>query len=86
VLDVACGNGNATLAAARRFCTTTGVDYVPALVERAQAEGFAALAAAGRQALAADIARLVTDYNREQRGGGVAVPGEYLETVFERRR
>jgi SAM-dependent methyltransferase len=36
VLDVACGNGNAALAAARRFCTVTGVDYVPALLERAR--------------------------------------------------
>jgi ubiquinone/menaquinone biosynthesis C-methylase UbiE len=35
VLDVACGNGNATLAAARRFCKVTGTDYVPALLERA---------------------------------------------------
>lgn len=34
VLDVACGSGNATLAAARRFCDVTGVDYVPALLER----------------------------------------------------
>ncbi|MET0287810.1 MAG: class I SAM-dependent methyltransferase [Polyangiales bacterium] len=43
VLDVACGNGNATLAAARRFCETTGLDYVPGLLAkaraRAQAEG-----------------------------------------------
>jgi SAM-dependent methyltransferase len=43
VLDVACGNGNAALAAARRFCQVTGIDYVPALLERArqraQAEG-----------------------------------------------
>ena len=223
VLDVACGNGNATLAAARRFCDTTGIDYVPALLERArlraQAEGlsaelleadaehlpfadasfdavlstfgvmftadharaarellrvckiggtialaswtpegfigellrtvgrhvppppsapsalrwgsahglcelfgeqvvmarverkpfvfrylsadhfvevfrryygptykaFAALDAAGQQALAADIMQLVGDHNREQRGA-VAVPAEYLETVFERRR
>ena len=36
VLDVACGNGTATLAAARRFCRTTGIDYVPALVARAE--------------------------------------------------
>jgi ubiquinone/menaquinone biosynthesis C-methylase UbiE len=35
VLDVACGNGNASLAAARRFCAVTGIDYVPALLERA---------------------------------------------------
>jgi SAM-dependent methyltransferase len=46
VLDVACGSGNASLAAARRFCQVTGVDYVPALLERArqraQAEGLEA--------------------------------------------
>jgi ubiquinone/menaquinone biosynthesis C-methylase UbiE len=35
VLDVACGNGNASLAAARRFCAVTGIDYVPALLARA---------------------------------------------------
>ena len=34
VLDVACGNGNASLAAGRRFCTVVGVDYVPSLLER----------------------------------------------------
>jgi SAM-dependent methyltransferase len=43
VLDVAAGNGNATLAAARRWCEVTSTDYVPALLEagqrRAQAEG-----------------------------------------------
>jgi ubiquinone/menaquinone biosynthesis C-methylase UbiE len=42
VLDVAAGNGNASLAAARRFCRVTAVDYVPALLaragERAQAD------------------------------------------------
>jgi SAM-dependent methyltransferase len=40
VLDVAAGNGNATLAAARRFCEVTSTDYVPALLEsgRARAE------------------------------------------------
>lgn len=42
VLDVACGNGNATLAAGRRFCRTIGLDYVPELLargrERAAAE------------------------------------------------
>jgi SAM-dependent methyltransferase len=43
VLDVAAGNGNATLAAARRFAEVTSTDYVPALLEkgaqRAVAEG-----------------------------------------------
>ncbi len=33
VLDVAAGNGNATLAAARRGCRVTSTDYVPALLE-----------------------------------------------------
>lgn len=35
VLDVAAGNGNASLAAARRGCIVTSSDYVPALLERA---------------------------------------------------
>ena len=34
VLDVAAGNGNASLAAARRFCQVTSTDYVPALLEK----------------------------------------------------
>ena len=37
VLDVAAGNGNATLAAARRWCDVTSTDYVPALLERGRA-------------------------------------------------
>jgi ubiquinone/menaquinone biosynthesis C-methylase UbiE len=43
VLDVAAGNGNATLAAARRGCQVTSTDYVSMLLdrgaERARAEG-----------------------------------------------
>jgi SAM-dependent methyltransferase len=46
VLDVACGSGNAALAAARRCCRVVGVDGRPALLERArrraQAEGLEA--------------------------------------------
>src|SRR5262249_55915622 len=34
VLDVAAGNGNVTLAAARRWCEVTSTDYVPELLER----------------------------------------------------
>lgn len=41
VLDVACGNGNAALAAARRFARVTGVDFVPALLEKARARSAA---------------------------------------------
>jgi ubiquinone/menaquinone biosynthesis C-methylase UbiE len=48
VLDVATGNGNAALAAARRFTEVVGVDYVPALLER------------GRQRAAAE--RLPVDF------------------------
>lgn len=43
VIDVAAGNGNATLAAARRGCKVTATDYVPELLEgtraRAASEG-----------------------------------------------
>src|SRR3954462_1961489 len=43
VLDVAAGNGNASLAAARRFGEVTSTDYVPELLvqgaRRAEAEG-----------------------------------------------
>jgi SAM-dependent methyltransferase len=43
VLDVAAGNGMASLAAARRWCRVTSTDYVPALLQngraRAEAEG-----------------------------------------------
>jgi ubiquinone/menaquinone biosynthesis C-methylase UbiE len=45
VLDVAAGNGNASLAAARRFAEVTSTDYVPELLEqgrrRAYADGLA---------------------------------------------
>jgi SAM-dependent methyltransferase len=45
VLDVASGNGNTSLAAARRFGEVVGIDYVPMLLdegrERARAEGLA---------------------------------------------
>ena len=43
-LDVAAGNGNLTMAAARRFCEVTSTDYVEALLarsgDRAHANGF----------------------------------------------
>ena len=43
VLDVATGTGHVAIATARAFCPTTGIDYVPSLVNtaarRAEAEG-----------------------------------------------
>ncbi len=41
VLDVAAGNGNATLAAARRWCDVMSTDYVPSLLERGKARATA---------------------------------------------
>ena len=41
VLDVAAGNGNATLAAARRWCQVVSTDYVPSLLERGRARATA---------------------------------------------
>jgi len=52
VLDVAAGNGNATLAFARRWCDVTSTDYVEALLERGMARA---------KAEALDIAFQVAD-------------------------
>jgi SAM-dependent methyltransferase len=41
VLDVAAGNGNISLAAARRWCDVTSTDYVPALLARGKARAAA---------------------------------------------
>jgi SAM-dependent methyltransferase len=41
VLDVAAGNGMASIAAARRWCEVTSTDYVPALLERGAARAAA---------------------------------------------
>jgi SAM-dependent methyltransferase len=41
VLDVAAGNGNVTLAAARRWCEVVSTDYVPALLERGRERALA---------------------------------------------
>ncbi len=51
VLDVAAGNGNASLAAARRGCEVVAIDYVPSLLElldaRAAAEGLSVTSQVG---------------------------------------
>jgi ubiquinone/menaquinone biosynthesis C-methylase UbiE len=41
LLDVAAGNGNAALAAARRWCDVVATDYVPALLARARERAIA---------------------------------------------
>jgi ubiquinone/menaquinone biosynthesis C-methylase UbiE len=41
VIDIAAGNGNATLAAARRFANVTSTDYVPALLDKGRARATA---------------------------------------------
>jgi ubiquinone/menaquinone biosynthesis C-methylase UbiE len=41
VLDVAAGNGNVSLAAARRWCDVVSTDYVPSLLERGRARATA---------------------------------------------
>jgi len=41
VLDVAAGNGNASLAAGRRWCEVVATDYVPALLDRARERAMA---------------------------------------------
>jgi ubiquinone/menaquinone biosynthesis C-methylase UbiE len=51
VLDVAAGNGNVALAAARRWCDVVATDYVPALLDRARERaGAERLAIAFREA------------------------------------
>ena len=60
VLDVAAGNGNVSLAAARRWCEVVASDYVPELLERARER-----AAAER----------LDDHVPRGRRGGAAVPG-----------
>ena len=56
VLDVAAGNGNATLAAARRFCDVTSTDYVAELLEKGRARAQAdSLSVCFRQADAENL-------------------------------
>jgi SAM-dependent methyltransferase len=43
VLDVACGSGNTAIAAARCFAEVTGIDFVPALLERGRVRAAAEL-------------------------------------------
>ena len=76
VLDVAAGNGMASLAAARRWCDVTSTDYVPSLLERGRARA----SAEGLADLYALLARM------DKAGDGtMVVPSEYLEIVITKR-
>ena len=56
VLDVAAGNGNASLAAARRFCKVVSTDYVSSLLEQSRIRASAEkLASDYREADAEDL-------------------------------
>jgi 2-polyprenyl-3-methyl-5-hydroxy-6-metoxy-1,4-benzoquinol methylase len=57
VLDVACGQGNAALAAAKRNAEATGVDYAPNLLEQ------------GRERVAFDAAKILSAGVGEYPGG-----------------
>lgn len=61
VLDVAAGNGNATLAFARRWCNVTSTDYVETLLERGRARA---------DAEAADVTFRVADAEQLPFGDG----------------
>mgnify|MGYP006194022417 CR=1 FL=1 len=78
VLDVAAGNGNASLAAARRYAKVTSTDYVQALLDKGRARAQDADAIA-------EILNLIEDVRREEDrlapcGGKSAVTdGPYAE-------
>lgn len=67
VLDVAAGNGNVSLAAARRWCDVVATDYVPALLERAR--------------LRAEAERLATIEFREADAEALPFPDESFDAV-----
>jgi ubiquinone/menaquinone biosynthesis C-methylase UbiE len=83
VLDVATGTGNTAIAAARRLCAVTGMDYVPALLERGRAR-----AAAEGLSIAfegADTEALPAERFNQADDDTLVVPAEYLEVVAIKR-
>jgi ubiquinone/menaquinone biosynthesis C-methylase UbiE len=72
VLDVACGN--AALAAARRFCQVTGVDYVPALLDRARQR---------TADLKADMVKVARSFD-DSDDDTLVLRQEYLEAVIHK--
>lgn len=75
VLDVAAGNGNATLAAARRWCDVTSTDYVGSLLESGRARAQAAFAR--------DVMALIDSRNRSG-DATLVLRSEYVEVVVVR--
>ena len=64
VLDVAAGNGNVSLAAARRWCEVVATDYVPALLKRGRERGAHLVAAGGDARAVADHGDVDADLAR----------------------
>ncbi len=87
VLDVAAGNGNATLAAARRWADVTSTDYVPALLERGRARAAAErLPVTFREADAEDLPFADASFAGAVCGGSLNEFGDPARTLRETRR
>ena len=90
VLDVAAGNGMASLAAARRWCDVTSTDYVPALLEhgraRAAAEGMTIVVSSHILAELEDYCtQMLMIRDGQVAGGGVVAAGGAIsdQTLIE---
>ena len=94
VLDVAAGNGNATLAAARRWCEVISTDYVPSLLERGRARAAAeglpvAVQGSGCRGAALrrrDVRRRALDLRRDVHARPGPAAAEIAARVQERRQ
>ena len=79
VPDLGTGSGNTALAT-RLFCEATGVDYVPAPLERGRERAAERLEVTFREGLEGDLAEIVKRFNRS--GDGTMVdPSDYPELV-----
>jgi SAM-dependent methyltransferase len=86
VLDVAAGNGNASLAAARRYCEVTSTDYVPDLLETARCRALAEnLTIAFREADAENLPFPVAAFDVVLSTFGVMFTPDQKQAAFFRR-